>query len=50
MSQNLVYDVLVLNATVRRPDNDLCRPTAAGADMDVHIEYPFEPLSPGHTR
>ena len=43
MSQNLVYDVLVLNTR-----NDLNRPAAPTADLDIDVEDALEPLSPGH--
>jgi hypothetical protein len=35
------YDVLILNATVRRPDDDPDRTTAAAADLDVDTEHTF---------
>jgi hypothetical protein len=38
MSQNLVYDVLVLDAPVRRIDDDSDRSTAAAADFDVDAD------------
>gem|GEM_PF-3002694 len=47
MSQNSFDDVLIFDATVRRSDDNFDRPTAAGADHDVYIEYALEPLSPG---
>ena len=43
MSQNSFDDVLIFDASDNR-----YRPTAAGADHDVYIEYALEPLSPGH--
>ena len=50
MSQDSIDDVLVLDATVRRLDDDFYRPAAAAADFDVYVEDSLEPLSPGHTR
>ncbi len=44
MSQNLVYDVLVLNTR-----NDLDRPAAPTANLDIDVEYAFKPLRPGHS-
>ena len=43
MSQNSFDDVLIFDAS-----DHPYRPTAAGADYDVDIEYALEPLSPGH--
>ena len=45
MSQNSIDDVLILDAS-----DYLYRPTAAGAELDVYIEYALESLSPGHRR
>ena len=45
MSQNSMDDILLLKTA-----DDLCCPAAAGADLDVYIEYALEPLSPGHCR
>ena len=48
MSQNPLDDVLILNATVRRPDDDPDRTTAASANANVDIEYAFESRRSGH--
>ena len=48
MSQDPVDDVLILNATVRRIDDDFDGPTAATTNFNIDIEYSFESLSPGH--
>ena len=45
MSQNSIDDVLVLDTS-----DDSDRSAAAGADLDVYIEYALESLSPGHRR
>ncbi|MDB4543009.1 hypothetical protein N9241_02080 [bacterium] len=45
MSQNFVYDVLVLNTR-----NDLDRPAAPPANLDIDAERALKTLSPGHTR
>ena len=50
MGQNSIDDVLVLNATVRRLDDDSDRSTTATADFNVDIEYSLESLGPGHSR
>ena len=50
MSQSSIDDVLVLNAAVRRIDDDLYRSTATTANLDIDIEYAFESLRPGHCR
>ena len=47
MSQNLVYDVLVLNAPVRRIGNDLDRPAAPTANLDIDVEDALKTSSPG---
>ena len=46
MSQNLVYDFLVLNAPVRRIGNDLDRPAAPTANLDIDVEDARE-IGPG---
>jgi hypothetical protein len=43
MSQDAVDDVLVLNT-----GDDLCRPTAMNANLDIDIEDSLESLGPGH--
>jgi hypothetical protein len=43
MSQNSIYDVLILNT-----GDDSGSSTAAAADFDVYVEYSLESLSPGH--
>ena len=43
MSQDAIDDVLVLNT-----GDDLCRPTAMTANLDIDIEYSLESLGPGH--
>ena len=48
MSQDPVDDVLILNATVRRSDDDFDGPTAPTANLYIDTEYALEPLSPGH--
>ena len=48
MSQDSIDDVLVLNAAVRRIDDDSDRPTAAAANLDVDAEHTFQALSPDH--
>jgi hypothetical protein len=48
-SQNSIDDVLVLDATVRRLDDDSDRSAAARADLDVYIEHALESLSPSHS-
>ena len=50
MSQDLVDDVLLLNATVRRIDDDFDSPPAATANLDVDFEHALESLGPGHSR
>ncbi len=64
MSQDLVDDVLILNATVRRIDDDFDGSTAATANLNkvnqrgasregalghVDIEHALESLGPGHS-
>ena len=46
MSQNSIDDVLILNATVRRSDDDFCGPTAATTNFNIDIEYALESLLP----
>ena len=41
VSQYLVYDVLVFEATVRRPDDHPHKTTAAAANLDVDTEHTF---------
>jgi hypothetical protein len=41
MSQNSIDDVLVLNAAVRRFDDDPDRTAAAATDLDVDTEHTF---------
>jgi hypothetical protein len=48
MSQDPVDDVLILNATVRRSDDDFDGPTAATTNFNIDIEYTLESLGPGH--
>jgi hypothetical protein len=43
MSQNLVYDVLVLDTR-----NDLGRPAAPTTNLDIDVEDALKTLSPGH--
>jgi len=43
MSQNSIYDVLVLNT-----GDDLYRSTAMAANLDIDIEYALESRGPGH--
>ena len=43
MSQNSIYDVLILNT-----GDDLYRSTATAANLDIDIEYALESLGPGH--
>ena len=45
MSQNSIDDSLLLDT-----GDDSDRSAAAGADLDVYIEYALESLSPGHRR
>jgi len=42
MCQDSVDDVLILNATVRRSDDDFCGPTAATTNFNIDIEYALE--------
>jgi len=42
------HDVLILNAPVRRFDNDPDRTTAAAANLNVDMEYTFQSLNPSH--
>ena len=49
MSQDPVDGVLLLNATVRRSDDDFDRPTAATANLNVDIEHALESLGPSHS-
>ena len=44
------FDVLLLDATVRRLDDDFDSPPAATANLDVDFENALESLGPGHTR
>jgi hypothetical protein len=48
VSQNPVYDVLLLKTPVRRIGNDSDRPTATTADLDIDAENAFKALSPRH--
>jgi hypothetical protein len=48
MSQNPLDDVLILNATVRRSDDDLSGPTAPIANLYIDTEYALESLSSDH--
>ena len=48
MSQNPLDDVLILNATVRRIDDDFGGSTAATIKFNIDIEYSLESLGPGH--
>jgi hypothetical protein len=48
MRQNSIDDVLVLDAPVRRPDNDPHGTTATTANLDIDIENSLESLGPGH--
>ena len=43
MSQNSIYDVLVLNT-----GDDLYRSTATTANLDIDIEYAIESPGPRH--
>ena len=45
MSQNSIDDVLVLNTR-----NDLDRPAAPTADLNIDVEDTLESLCPGHAR
>jgi len=42
------HDVLVLDATVRRLDDDPDISATKTADLDIDVEDAFEPLRPGH--
>ena len=44
MSEDSVYDVLILNASVRRIDDDSDRASTEATDLD--IEDAFKPLCP----
>ena len=44
------YDVLILNATVRRSDDDFQRPATATADLNIDGKNAFQALGPGHRR
>jgi hypothetical protein len=48
MSQNPLDDVLILNATVRRSDDDIGRTTAPIANLYIDTEYALESLSSDH--
>ena len=50
MSQDSVDDVLILNATVRRSDDDFQRPATATADLNIDGKNAFQALGPGHRR
>ena len=47
VSEDSVDNVLVLDAAVRRPDDDPDSTPATAADLDIDVEHAFEPLSPG---
>jgi hypothetical protein len=42
VSQYCVDDLLILDATVRRLDDDPHRATAAAANLDIDIEHTFQ--------
>ena len=44
------YDVLILNATVRRSDDDFQRSATATADLNIDGKNAFQALGPGHRR
>jgi hypothetical protein len=48
VGQNPIDDGLVLDAAVRRIDDNPHRTTAAAANLDVDAEHTFQALSPGH--
>ena len=49
MSQYPVYDVLILDATVRRLDDNPHGTTAAAANLDIDGKNAFQALGPGHS-
>ncbi len=46
MSEYLVDDHRVFDASVRRLDDDLYPPATLWADFDIDIEHPLQPLLP----
>ncbi|MCP4952860.1 MAG: hypothetical protein GY922_13545 [Proteobacteria bacterium] len=49
MSEDSVDSALLLNATVRCLDDDLDRPIAATANLNVDIEHALDSLGLGHS-